>query len=139
MEFSVIRKSNQTINIEALTMVSMAKTELLPAAFKFSKDLSDTINSVKATGMSVEVSAQSSVLKELSPVLSSFSSNINALKKAIEKASAEDSSALKQAEAFSKIVVPAMDSLRADADKLEAIIPKDLYPFPTYADLLFNI
>ncbi len=129
----------KTINIEALTMVSMAKTELLPAAFKFSKDLSDTINSVKATGMSVEVSAQSSVLKELSPVLSSFSSNINALKKAIEKASAEDSSALKQAEAFSKIVVPAMDSLRADADKLEAIIPKDLYPFPTYADLLFNI
>ncbi len=129
----------KTINIEALTMISMAKTELLPAAFKFSKDLSDTINSVKATGMSVEVSAQSSVLKELSPVLSSFSSNINALKKAIEKASAEDSSALKQAEAFSKIVVPAMDSLRADADKLEAIIPKDLYPFPTYADLLFNI
>ncbi len=129
----------KTINIEALTMISMAKTELLPAAFKFSKDLSDTINSVKATGMSVEVSAQSSVLKELSPVLSSFSSNINALKKAIEKASAEDSSALKQAETFSKIVVPAMDSLRADADKLEAIIPKDLYPFPTYADLLFNI
>ncbi|EGD46536.1 Glutamine synthetase type III-like protein [Ruminiclostridium papyrosolvens DSM 2782] len=129
----------KTINIEALTMISMAKTELLPAAFKFSKNLSDTINSVKATGMSVEVSAQSSVLKELSPVLSSFSSNINALKKAIEKASAEDSSALKQAEAFSKIVVPAMDSLRADADKLEAIIPKDLYPFPTYADLLFNI
>ncbi|EPR11697.1 glutamine synthetase III [Ruminiclostridium papyrosolvens] len=129
----------KTINIEALTMISMAKTELLPAAFKFSKDLSDTINSVKATGMSVEVSAQSSVLKELSPVLSSFSSNINSLKKAIEKASAEDTSALKQAEAFSKIVVPAMESLRADADKLEAIIPKDLYPFPCYADLLFNI
>ncbi|AEY65061.1 glutamine synthetase III [Clostridium sp. BNL1100] len=129
----------KTINIEALTMISMAKTELIPAAFKFSKDLSDTINSVKATGMSVEVSAQSSVLKELSPVLSSFSSNINSLKKAIEKASAEDTSALKQAEAFSKIVVPAMEALRADADKLETIIPKDLYPFPCYADLLFNI
>lgn len=129
----------KTINIEALTMISMAKTELIPAAFKFSKDLSDTINSVKATGMSVEVSAQSSVLKELSPVLSSFSSNINSLKKAIEKASAENTSALKQAEAFSKIVVPAMEALRADADKLEAIIPKDLYPFPCYADLLFNI
>ncbi|HEX2927843.1 MAG TPA: glutamine synthetase III [Ruminiclostridium sp.] len=129
----------KTINIEALTMVSMAKTEILPAAFKFSKELSDTINSVKATGMSVEVSAQSSVLKELSPVLSSFSSNINALKKALEKAGAETSSALKQAEAFNKVVVPAMEALRADADKLETIIPKDLYPFPTYADLLFNI
>ncbi len=129
----------KTINIEACTMISMAKTEILPAAFKFSKDLSDTINSVKATGMSVEVSAQSSVLKELSPVLSSFSSNINSLKKSIEKASAENTSALKQAEAFSKIVVPAMEALRADADKLEAIIPKDLYPFPCYAELLFNI
>ncbi len=129
----------KTINIEALTMISMAKTELLPAAFKFSKDLSDTINSVKATGMSVEVSAQSSVLKELSPVLSSFASNIHSLKKAVEKASAENTSALKEAEAFSKIVVPAMEALRADADKLETIIPKDLYPFPCYADLLFNI
>ncbi len=89
--------------------------------------------------MSVEVAAQSSVLKELSPVLSSFSSNINALKKAIDKATAENSSALKQAEAFCKIVIPAMDSLRTDADKLEAIIPKDLYPFPTYGDLLFNV
>jgi glutamine synthetase len=129
----------KTINIEALTMVSVAKTEILPAAFKFSKELADTINSVKATGMSVEVSAQSSVLKELSPALSSFASNINSLKKAVEKAGSETSSALKQAEAFYKVVVPAMEALRADADKLETIIPKDLYPFPTYADLLFNI
>lgn len=129
----------KTINIEALTMINMAKTELLPAAFKFSKELSDTINSVKATGMSVEVSAQSSVLKELSPVLSSFSSTLTALKKTLEKAGSETSSALKQAETFSKTVVPAMEALRADADKLEAILPKDMYPFPTYADLLFNV
>lgn len=129
----------KTINIEALTMITVAKTEILPAAFAFSKDLSDTINSVKATGMSVEVSAQSSVLKELSPVLSSFASNITALKKTLEKASAEGSSALKQAEAFSKTVVPAMEALRTDADKLETIIPSALYPFPTYGELLFNV
>jgi glutamine synthetase len=129
----------KTINIEALTMISMAKTEILPAAFRFSKELSDTINSVKATGMSVEVSAQSSVLKELSPVLSSFASNINSLKKAVEKASNEASSNLKQAETYFKIVVPAMEALRVDADKLECIIPRDLYPFPTYSELLFNV
>lgn len=129
----------KTINIEALTMLSMAKIEILPAAFRFSKELSDTINSVKATGMSVEVAAQSSVLKELSPVLSSFASNINSLKKALDKASAENANLLKQAEAYSKIVVHAMENLRNDADKLEAIIPKDIYPFPTYAELLFNV
>ena len=129
----------KTVNIEALTMISLAKTEILPAAFAFSKDLSDTINSVKATGMSVEVSAQSSVLKELSPVLSSFASNINALKKALEKANAENSSALKQAETFHKTVIPAMEALRTDADKLETIIPSTSYPFPTYGDLLFNV
>ncbi len=129
----------KTINIEALTMVNMAKTGILPAAFRFSRELSDTINSVKATGMSVEVSAQSSVLKELSPVLSSFASNLTALKKTIEKAGGETGSALKQAEAFSKTVIPAMEALRADADKLEAILPRDMYPFPTYADLLFNV
>lgn len=129
----------KTINIEALTMISMAKTEILPAAFKYSKELSDTINSVKATGMSVEVSAQSSLLKELSPVLSSFASNINSLKKAVEKASNETSNNLKQAEAYCKIVIPAMEALRTDADKLECIIPRDLYPFPTYCELLFNV
>lgn len=129
----------KTINIEALTMISMAKTEILPAAFKYSKELSDTINSVKATGMSVEVSAQSSLLKELSPVLSSFASNINSLKKAVEKAGNETSNNLKQAEAYCKIVVPAMEALRTDADKLECIIPRDLYPFPTYCELLFNV
>ncbi len=128
----------KTINIEALTMINVAKTEILPAAFRFSKELSDTINSVKATGMSVEVAAQSSVLKELSPALSSFASNINALKKSLEKSGAE-ASTLKQAEAFSKVVVPAMETLRADADKLETIIPADVYPFPTYAELLFNV
>jgi len=129
----------KTINIEALTMISMAKTEILPSAFRFSKELSDTINSVKATGMSVEVSAQSSVLKELSPVLSSFASNITSLKKALEKAGVEASSHLKQAEAHFKLVIPAMEALRIDADKLETIIPKDMYPFPTYAELLFNV
>jgi glutamine synthetase len=129
----------KTINIEALTMISMAKTEILPAAFKFSKELSDTINSVKATGMSVEVAAQSSVLKELSPVLSSFASNINSLKKTLDKATLENTSLLKQAEAYSKTVVHAMEVLRADADKLETIIPRDLYPFPTYSELLFNV
>ncbi|OPX42174.1 glutamine synthetase [Ruminiclostridium hungatei] len=129
----------KTVNIEALTMLNVAKTEILPAAFKFSKELSDTINAVKATGMSVEVAAQSSVLKELSPVLSSFASNLTALKKTLDKVSGEAVSALKQAEAFSKIVIPAMEALRTDADKLEAILPKDIYPFPTYADLLFNV
>lgn len=134
----MLENYTKIINIEALTMLSIAKTELLPAAFKFSKELSDTINSVKATGMSVEVSAQSSVLKELSPVLSSFASNITLLKKAIEKASVE-TNALKEAEAFHKLVVPAMEALRADGDKLETILPKDIYPFPSYADLLFNV
>ncbi len=129
----------KTLNIEALTMLSMAKTEILPAAIKYSKELSDTINSVKATGMSVEVSAQSSVLKELSPVLSSFASNISSLKKAVDKAASDSSNLLKQAEAYSKIVTYAMNALRTDADKLETIIPKELYPFPTYAELLFNI
>lgn len=129
----------KTINIEALTMISMAKTEILPSAFRFSKELSDTINSVKATGMPVEVSAQSSMLKELSPVLSSFASNINSLRKAVEKAGNDNCDALKRAEAYSKLVIPAMEALRADADRLEAIIPRDLYPFPTYCELLFNV
>ncbi len=129
----------KTINIEALTMLSMSKTEILPSSFKYSKELADTINSVKTTGMPVEISAQSTALKELSSVLSSFTSNIAALKKALNKATDESTNILSQAEQYSKSVVVAMENLRTDADKLETLIPKSIYPFPTYAELLFNI
>ena len=129
----------KTINIEALTMLSMSKTEILPSSFKYSKELADTINSVKTTGMPVEISAQSTALKELSSVLSSFTSNIAALKKALNKATDDSTDILSQAEQYSKSVVVAMENLRTDADKLEALIPKSIYPFPTYAELLFNI
>ena len=128
----------KTINIEALTMLSMAKTEILPAAFRYCKDLSDTVNSIKATGCPVDVSAQVSALTEISGVINSFSSNISALEKAVEEACAEHD-AYKEAVAYKNLVIPAMEALRADADQLEAIVPKDLWPFPTYSELLFNV
>ncbi|MEG6612721.1 glutamine synthetase III [Pseudoclostridium thermosuccinogenes] len=128
----------KTINIEALTMLSMAKTEILPAAFRYCKDLSDTVNSIKATGCPVDVSAQVSALTEISGVINSFSSNISALEKAVEEACAEHD-AYKEAVAYKNLVIPAMEALRADADLLEAIVPKDLWPFPTYSELLFNV
>ncbi len=131
-------KYSKTINIEALTMLQMAKREILPAVVSFSKMVADTINSIKATTFTVDVSAQTELLKEISANLSSLNKNISALEKVVDKANSE-TSAHNQAESFHKLVIPVMEALRADADKLEAIVGQEYWPFPTYSELLFNI
>lgn len=128
----------KTINIEALTMLQMAKREILPAAIKYNKFISEAVLAIKATGFAVDVSAEASILKELSATTGSFNNNIANLKKATDKANSE-TSAHKQAEAFYKLVVPAMEALRADGDKLETIVSSECWPFPTYSELLFNV
>ena len=128
----------KTINIEALTALSMAKIEILPAGIRYSKELAEALNEIKAAGYSVDVSAQAGSLKELSAVTGSFYEGIAALKKALDKASSEPDT-LKEAQAYYKLVVPAMQELREDADKMETVVPRDQWPFPTYPDLLFNV
>jgi glutamine synthetase len=128
----------KTINIEALTMLSMAKSQILPAAVKYSRELSDTINSIKSTGISLDVSAHTSLLSDLVPLINSFSTNIAKLDKALGSASSINE-ASKQAHSYKNDVIPAMEALRADGDNLETIVGKEFWPFPTYAELLFNI
>ena len=128
----------KTINIEALTMISMAKNEILPAAFRYVKEVSDSIISAKASGVLTDVSAQSDVLTNVSKIASSFNKGIAALEKAVDKAS-EQTDSYKQADSYRTLVVTAMEKLRVDGDKLEVLVPKDMWPFPTYSELLFSL
>lgn len=128
----------KTINIEALTMLDMAKQEILPAAVKYGTILAQSINEIKATGVAAGTAVQAELLQELSIQLATFKNNISELEKALESAQSH-ADIYKQALVFREEVFAAMNQLRTAGDSLEKIVAADLWPFPTYGEMLFNL
>jgi len=135
----VLESYIKTINIEALTALEMAKRQILPAGIAFATEVAQSINTVKATGVKAATSAQEELLKEVSDALASLKKNITALEKAQAKAENLHGDTYKQAIFYRDSVFTAINTLRVAADQLETVVDKDLWPLPTYADLLFNL
>ena len=129
----------KTINIEALTMIEIAKRQILPAVIKFATNLAASINTIKATGLAVDLTVQTELLTEVSSLAATLKKNIAVLEDAVEKASNAHGDTYKQAELFRFDVFEKMGTLRDVADTLETLVDKDVWPMPTYGDLLFNI
>ena len=129
----------KTINIETLTMLNMAKRQILPAAIKFTAVLADTINAIKKTGIKADTSAQEELLKEISTTVASFKKHISALEKVTLNAANMQGDTYKQACFYRDQVVVKMSDLRTDGDKLETLVDAELWPMPTYEDLLFSV
>lgn len=129
----------KTINIEALTMIEMAKRQILPAVIKFATSLANSINTIKATGVAADVSAQTDLLTEVSTLTASLKKNIAVLEEAVEKAANAHGDTYEQASMFRFDVFEKMGYLREVADTLETLVDKELWPMPTYGDLLFNV
>lgn len=127
------------INIEALTMLSMAKQQILPAVIDFTTDVAASINQVKGAVPSASIGAQERLLVEVSSLLDAFSRGIADLEAALEKVDEHGNEALAMAEYYRDIVFTSMGKLRTIGDKLETIVDAEVWPFPTYADLLFNV
>jgi len=129
----------KTINIEALTMIEMAKRQILPAVIYFATNVADSINSIKATGVAADVTAQTELLTEVSSLTAALKNNIAVLEKAVEKAANAHGDTYDQAALFRFDVFEKMAALREVADALETLVDADVWPMPTYGDLLFNI
>lgn len=128
----------KAINIEAKTMISMASVKYIPAIISYTKKLADTINSIKSASPDIDVSVQSELLKEVSAYLVKAQAGLKKLQDVTDKAN-DISDAAEQAKFFKDVVIPAMAELRAPIDALEVIVEKDLWPVPTYGDLLFEV
>ncbi|MBQ0028377.1 MAG: glutamine synthetase III [Lachnospiraceae bacterium] len=126
----------KTINIEALTMVDMANKQLVPAVIAYCGDLAKSVNAIKEAGADVSVSL--ALLNRASGLLAEMQSARITLSD-IEKKGAAMARGKEQAFYYREKVVPAMEALRKPADELERIVDKDYWPFPTYADLLFEV
>lgn len=129
---------SKAINIEAKTMISMASVKYIPSVIKFTKGLADSINSVKAAVPDADISVQTDILKETSTLLAKSQAALKKLQAVIADASLKADGA-EAATFFKDAVVPVMAELRAPIDALELIVEKDLWPVPTYGDLLFEV
>jgi glutamine synthetase len=127
---------SKQINIEALAAIDMAKKQFIPSGLEYATFLADSISSFKA--VSVGAPVQEDLLKKLSALLTASYKDLTKLEAAVEKAQ-ETKDTVKQAEAYRDKVVTAMHDLRTDIDAVEMIVPKDMWPVPTYADLLFKL
>lgn len=124
------------INIEARTMIEIAKRQITPAVIKFVTGLAKSINTIKAAA-AADVSVQTELLTEVSALLAKFKEKLAKLEAVTEEAGSGDT--YEQALFFRKSVFAAMGELREVADVLETYVDADIWPMPTYGDLLFYV
>ena len=126
----------KTINIEALTMIDMAGKDIIPAVSAYTGDLANTVLAVKEAGATA--STQVELLKKVDGLLTEAQAALETLQAETAKASAiEDVKA--QAFYYKDTVKAAMDALRAPVDKLEMVVDSDIWPMPTYGELMFEV
>jgi glutamine synthetase len=128
-----LEQYSKQINIEAQTAVQMTRRQFIPAALRFMTELG---NSVAASGKHGTV--QRELLAQVGELLGGMQKKVAVLESEASKAKAI-AEVPKQAAAFRDKVVPALQKLRADVDELEGIVPSDLWPVPTYAEMLFKL
>jgi len=131
-----IEKYAMQINIEAMTAIDMVKKQFLPAGIEYATFLADSVASLK--GAAVPAPVQEDLLKKVSASLASAYKNLATLETATGKAQ-KTADSVKQAEAYRDKVIPVMQALRVDIDALEMLVPADIWPVPTYAELLFKL
>ncbi|MCD8083672.1 MAG: glutamine synthetase III [Clostridiales bacterium] len=129
---------SKVINIEARTMIDMAGKQIIPAVIRYTTQLAESIGKVRSAVPEADISVQTELLTETSALLSDMKVALAALIDITEKSAAMEEGKA-QAFAYHDEVMPAMAALRAPADKLEMIVDKELWPFPSYGDLLFEV
>lgn len=132
------QKYSQQLNIEASIMIQMANTQLFPAISEYAKNLAQSIGAIEAVMPDASTLSQKKVLKTLVDGLNSMKQKIKDLEKALETAQNTEGEYV-QAKIYRTDVLPAMEELREIADNLEKITDKNLWPFPTYEELLFKL
>jgi glutamine synthetase len=127
------------VNIEALTMIEMAKRQILPACIDFATELAGSINNIKAALPTANTLVQESLLASVSDTLCAFNDKLVKLERATSDAEAHHSDMFEQAKFYRDEVFVGMGALREESDKLESMVDATIWPLPTYADMLFNI
>ena len=126
----------KVLNIEARSMIDIASKHIIPAVMRYTKELAETVNAVREAGADYEVQAD---------ILHRVSTRLKESKEALEKLGIVTRQAMEKEEGkeqafwFYEEVAPAMEALRKPVDELEMIVAKDMWPMPSYGDLIFEV
>ena len=130
---------SKQINIEALTMIDMAKKNILPAVTSYVRDLTDTALAKKALSDAIPTSVEEDLITSLSNKLVCFSKKTAELEEAVIKASDYSDDNLKYAKYYREVVFALMQELRAVGDAMETETASEYWPYPSYGELLFGV
>ena len=128
----------KTINIEAKAMIDIAGKQIIPAVIKYTTTLANSLSAVKNACADADVSVQTELLTETSALLSDVKVALSKLEEVTEKGGAMEEGR-DQAAFYRDEVKAAMEALRAPVDELEMIVDKEMWPMPSYGDLIFEV
>ena len=128
----------KTVNIEALTMLDMARTQILPAVSSFAAEKAEAVVTKKQAVPSAKCGYETKIVEKLSELEDSIDEAVSALAAAEAKLGSFDD-IIAQSEFVKDVLIPAMDDLRRYSDEAETVISKESWPFPTYEKLLFGV
>jgi glutamine synthetase len=133
-----LEKYAKQINIEGSIALEMARTEIYPAGLEYAFRLAGAIAAMKAADPSLETEEHRALLAEVNEALRGLRNRSDSLAEALRSA-LEIEECGKQAAAYHERVLPEMNALREHADNLESLVPRTIWPFPTYEELLFRL
>lgn len=134
----MLENYSKVINIEALTMIDMARKDIMPAAVTYTKELAETAASKKALLPDVTCEAEEALVTRLSGLCACLYKKTEALEEALLGVK-DYSEAAETAMYYKDSVLSAMQELRIAADEIETLVGEKYWPYPTYGDLLFGV
>ena len=134
----LLENYSKTVNIEALTMVDMARKEILPAVEGYTKSLAETLAAKKAAIAGLPCKYETATIAKLSELSDEIADATADLDSEIAKFQAIED-VTEAANDIRDVILGKMDALRAVCDEAETITAKEFWPFPTYSDLLFSV
>ena len=127
------------LNIEALTMLEMAKKNITPAVISFVRELAETVSLKKSVSASISTAAEESLLESLSEQLEAFVNKTSELESAVAEADKYSGDVLACATYFREKVFAKMEELRAVGDSMETETSANYWPYPSYGEMLFGV
>ena len=127
------------LNIEALTMLDMAKKNITPAVISFVRELAETVSLKKSVSASISTAAEESLLESLSEQLEAFVNKTSELESAVAEADKYSGDVLACATYFREKVFAKMEELRAVGDSMETETSANYWPYPSYGEMLFGV
>ena len=126
------------VNIEAGTMIKMASEQFIPAAIHYSTILANNINAILQAMPEADVSVQKELLARTNGLMKEAAEALQALKDTVAEAK-KQAQGETRARYYCREVMPAMKTLRKPVDMLETIVDRELWPIPTYGELLYEL